>query len=72
MQELSIQNLHIHTIIMGIEAIVNHNMRLTRMATPKLLREAASKYTGKTYPKSRNGLISAHADMLEFQANLQR
>jgi len=58
------ENHQVFMIIKGIEAIVNHNMRLTKIATPKYLRELAGRYTGKTYPSSRKGLLSAHADLI--------
>lgn len=41
----------------------NGKMRLTRGATPGRMREIATEFTGKVYPRSRRGLELAFADM---------
>lgn len=45
-------------------------MRLTRVATPKAMREIASEYTGVTYARSRKGLRQALADVSALRARL--
>ena len=44
-------------------------MRLTRMATPGNLRAIATEYTGRTYPRSANGLRDALSDLQVVQSN---
>ena len=52
-------------LITAIQGIKFHlkGMKLTRIATPALLRDIATEYTGKVYPRSRKGLLAALADM---------
>jgi hypothetical protein len=48
---------------MEIHIKTDGRMKLTRTATPANLRVMASEYTGKTYPRSRNGLEMALNDL---------
>ena len=52
--------------IQGLETHLRTNgkMRITRMATPAVLRAIATEFTGKTYSRSRKGMEAALADML--------
>lgn len=47
-------------------------IRLTRTATPSNLRSIASEYTGKTYPRSSNGLQNALADLKQIQSSFNQ
>jgi hypothetical protein len=58
-----------------IQAIKTHissngKMMLTRVATPSNLRNIASEFTGKSYPRSRKGLETALADLLAIKENV--
>lgn len=39
------------------------SFKLTRGATPKVLREVATEFTGRTYPRSKKGMTQALEDM---------
>jgi len=52
---------------MEIHISTDGRMKLTRTATPANLREMASEYTGKTYPRSRNGLEMALVDLKQIR-----
>jgi len=41
----------------------NGRMQSSRMATPSNMRAIATEFTGRIYPRSRNGLVKALADM---------
>lgn len=64
--------LRIVTARQGCECILQRNMQLTRIATPKFLRELAGSYVGKTYPRSRRGLELAYHDLCELEAAIKR
>ena len=48
----------------------NGTMRLTRMATPAVLRAIASEYTGVEYPRSKKGMLAAFNDLTELKRQL--
>lgn len=63
-----------YRLLVVIRAIETHirtggKMRLTRTATPSNLRTIASEYTGKTYPRSLNGLQDALSDLKVIRDN---
>jgi len=45
-------------------------MMLTRVATPSNLRNIASEFTGKSYPRSRKGLETALAELLVIKQSV--
>lgn len=51
----------IHAMKVYLET--NGKMQITRIATPALMREMATEFTGRHYPRSRKGLERAYADM---------
>ena len=59
------------TLIEGIELYLKTGMKLTRFATPTLLRNVATQYTGKTYKKSRQGLELALHDLRALQQSFK-
>ncbi len=55
-------------LITTIQAMKMHlnsggKMRLTRVATPTNLRSIATEFTGKSYPRSKQGMATALADL---------
>jgi hypothetical protein len=50
-------------VAMRVHVRTNGGMMLTRTATPARLRSIASEFTGKSYPRSRKGLVTALADL---------
>ena len=57
------------TVIQAIQFHLKTNgqMRLTRIATPALMRSSATEFTGVTYPRSTKGLQKALADLLAIK-----
>ena len=53
------------TVIQGLQLHIRTNgqLRMTRVARPKLLLQIAQEYTGKKYTNNRNGHESAVADL---------
>lgn len=51
----------------AIEIYLKTGMRVSRNASPKVLRAIAKGYTGSTYAASRKGLASALADICKLQ-----
>jgi hypothetical protein len=60
------------TVIKAMEVHIKTGgkMMLTRVATPANLRNIASEFTGKSYPRSRKGMEKALADLLVIKESL--
>jgi hypothetical protein len=75
MQTLVGAQVNFFRLITAIKAMEIHiktggKMMLTRVATPSNLRNIASEFTGKSYPRSRKGLETALADLLAIKESL--
>ena len=64
--------LRLLTVIQGIKMHLKSGgkMRLTRTATPALLRQVAAEFTGKPYARSRKGMEQALADLEAVKASI--
>jgi hypothetical protein len=60
------------TVIKAMEIHIKTGgkMMLTRVATPANLRNIASEFTGKSYPRSAKGMEKALADLIAFKESL--
>lgn len=56
----------------AIKLYLNTGMQANRAYTPQAMRSVASEYTGKTYPRSRKGLETAHKDLTEWLTVLDK
>ena len=56
---------------MKIHVESNGSMMLTRTATPARLRAIATEFTGRPYPRSRKGLVTAHAELTVLRDKLR-
>lgn len=67
-----IDGIRLMILIQAIKIHINTQgkMRLTRVATPANLRQIASEFTGKVYPRSAKGLQTALADLLVVRESL--
>lgn len=53
-------------LISSIGLYLKTGMQSTRIATPALMRNVATEFTGKKYPRSRKGLERAYADLAKL------
>jgi hypothetical protein len=60
------------TVIMAMQMHLKSGgkMMLTRVATPSNLRNIATEFTGKSYPRSRKGMETALADLLAIKQSV--
>jgi hypothetical protein len=68
----SVSFARLSSTILAMEIHLRHGgkMRLTRTATPSLLRTIATEYTGKAYPRSTKGMQTALDDLRGVKADL--
>ncbi len=55
---------------MALHLRTGGKLKLTRMATPALLRQVATEFTGKSYPRSQNGMRAALTDLEALKEKL--
>lgn len=59
-------------VIRSLETHIKFNgkFRLTRMATPTVMRQIATEFTGKTYARSMKGLETALTDLKKLKESI--
>lgn len=67
-----IQLVRLSAVIRALETHIKFNgkFRLTRTATPTVMRQIATEFTGKTYARSMKGLENALADLKAFRESV--
>ena len=75
MQTLTGPAIDFFRLITAIKAMEIHiktdgKMMLTRVATPSNLRNIATEFTGKSYPRSRKGMETALADLIALKQSV--
>lgn len=53
-------------LVKSMELYLDTGIKTTRIATPTRMREIASEFTGKEYPRSNKGLRQAFVDVQEI------
>lgn len=64
----AVEGIRVITLLHAIKIYVETDgkMQMTRMATPGFMRDTATEYTGKKYPRSLRGLIQAYNDLVKL------